>query len=963
MADKEQSKKGPLSSWIANNLSPLTTPTKRRPIILGQNSEQVNQQQTASGSQQAAFPSYDESKNKHAQKMSPTNPKVESVNALKRTKSLVRSERRMDHLADQPKANILQSGPERFHPWMYFSWMVTCCIPNVLLVKIGGMANPQVQQAWREKIALVFICVMMMSALGFITFGLQNLICTKTAISGLLIKWPVIQDTTVNQLMVFNNVALNMRTYLRATPMNDMVRQLVVMNLGKDATKAFAATPELRRIAEAFVNSYKAGTLDGESMGCIVSEVILYVSLIIILSVIIIRFTLAVFFQWFISRQLGKLRENRIPKLQKSKNAQLRAESKKAIVKEAKSPSAKSFKSINAVPQSEYTEEVYTLMLVTCYSEGQEGIKTTMDSLANTIYNDSKKLMFVVADGQITGSGNAKTTPDLILELLEIDNTFPCDPMSYEAIAEGSKRHNMARVHVGFYNYNGHRVPTILVNKCGTPAEADGPKPGNRGKRDSQIILMSFFKKVIFDEPMTALEYDLFTKMQYLMDVTPDRFEIILMVDADTRVEPDSLSRMVACMVRDPLVIGLCGETRIMNKNESWVSRIQVFEYYLSHHLQKTFESIFGGVTCLPGCFCMWRIKAKKPNGYWVPILCNPDIVETYSENVVDTLHKKNLLLLGEDRFLTTIMLRAFPRRKTMFVPSAFCKTTVPAEFAILLSQRRRWINSTIHNLMELVLVRELCGTFCFSMQFVIFLELVGTVTLPAAITFTIYLVIIAILGPVIPWIPLFLLVAILGLPAVLIMLTTRRISYVYWLFVYLLALPIWNFLLPAYAFWHFDDFSWGQTRKVEGEKKGDGHGEGDGKTSIKVLVKKWIEWEKERSRPEKGTRTQSYIKSDDSSYTESPKQRTTAFPDKPTVFTGNYYANSNRHSFQSVGTPKLESPKLNRNSMGLRGAAAQNAPGPLSSNSAARNPQAQASPSLRMSLGLSFSELFKEKK
>ena len=61
-------------------------------------------------------------------------------------------------------------------------------------------------------------------------------------------------------------------------------------------------------------------------------------------------------------------------------------------------------------------------------------------------------------------------------------------------------------------------------------------------------------------------------------------------------------------------------------------------------------------------------------------------------------------------------------------------------EFKVLLSQRRRWINSTVHNLMELVLVRDLCGTFCFSMQFVVFIELIGTLVLPAAIAFTFYL-------------------------------------------------------------------------------------------------------------------------------------------------------------------------------------------------------------------------------
>lgn len=141
-------------------------------------------------------------------------------------------------------------------------------------------------------------------------------------------------------------------------------------------------------------------------------------------------------------------------------------------------------------------------------------------------------------------------------------------------------------------------------------------------------------------------------------------------MDADTKVYPDSLARMVACMSRDPRIMGLCGETKIANKSDTWVTAIQVFEYYISHHMSKAFEAIFGGVTCLPGCFCMYRIIAPK-NGRYVPIICSSDITEMYSENVVDTLHKKNLLLLGEDRYLTTLMLRTFPKRKMMFVPQA----------------------------------------------------------------------------------------------------------------------------------------------------------------------------------------------------------------------------------------------------------------------------------------------------
>lgn len=256
----------------------------------------------------------------------------------------------------------------------------------------------------------------------------------------------------------------------------------------------------------------------------------------------------------------------------------------------------------------------------------------------------------------------------------------------------------------------------------------------------------------------------------------------------------------------------------------------------------------------------MYRIKAPKGNnGHWVPILANPDIIEHYSENVVDTLHKKNLLLLGEDRYLSTLMLKTFPRRKMLFVPQAVCKTVVPDSFAVLLSQRRRWINSTIHNLMELVFVRDLCGTFCFSMQFVVFMELVGTLALPAAISFTMYLIVLACMGqPAV--LSLILLALILGLPAVLIVMTSRKLVYVGWMMIYLVSLPIWNFVLPSYAYWHFDDFTWGETRKVEGEGK-DNHGDKEGEfDSSQIVMKKWSEFEKERKQREADERSRALV-------------------------------------------------------------------------------------------------------
>lgn len=213
----------------------------------------------------------------------------------------------------------------------------------------------------------------------------------------------------------------------------------------------------------------------------------------------------------------------------------------------------------------------------------------------------------------------------------------------------------------------------------------------------------------------------------------------------------------------------------------SGVTAIQVFEYYISHHYAKAFESLFGIVTCLPGCFSMFRIKAPK-NGAWVPLLANPDIILEYNQNVVTTLHEKNLLLLGEDRFLSTLMLRTFPKRQMMFVPQARCRTIVPDEFKVLLSQRRRWINSTVHNLMELVLVSDLCGIACLSMQFSVFVDLIAALVLPAAIVMTIYLIISSAVSGDPQWQSLGLLICILFLPGILIGITTFKLIYICWM-------------------------------------------------------------------------------------------------------------------------------------------------------------------------------------
>jgi chitin synthase len=296
------------------------------------------------------------------------------------------------------------------------------------------------------------------------------------------------------------------------------------------------------------------------------------------------------------------------------------------------------------------------------------------------------------------------------------------------------------------------------------------------------MILMRFLSRVHFNQGMTPLELELYHQMKNVIGVDPSFYEFILSIDADTEVYPDSLNRLVAQMARDSKIIGICGETQLANEKDTWVTMIQVYEYFISHHLAKAFESLFGSVTCLPGCFSMFRIRTPLKN---IPLLVSPGIINDYSENVVDTLHLKNLLHLGEDRYLTTLLLKHFPAMRTTFTSDAKCKTNAPERWNVFLSQRRRWINSTVHNLLELIYLPELCGFCCFNMRFVVFIDLLATLVQPAAILYICYLVYAALTDETttFPLISMIMIGAIYGFQ-VIIFLLKGEWQHIGWMFI-----------------------------------------------------------------------------------------------------------------------------------------------------------------------------------
>ena len=476
---------------------------------------------------------------------------------------------------------------------------------------------------------------------------------------------------------------------------------------GKDVTALFASSSD-RQIGQCLSEIIKVGSIDTDTVGCIASKVVLYVSLVFILSIVFAKFFLALSFEWFLSRRFAppklrgasakKRRQRQIeewsddiyrpppkfgepgsttvdrnggaakrasffpttsrftspyamdrasnyrpqPTTMASQNSSARllgssnvyrnsSLSQTTLPNHLDSAGTHSYSDSRGslmLPPSSHTatDQRYSSMighidgpgpagfiheavvpqpppewqpfgyplghaicLVTAYSEGAAGLRTTLDSVATTDYPNSHKLIMVICDGLIKGKGEAFSTPEICLSMIKDHAALPdeVEAFSYVAVASGSKRHNMAKIYAGFYDYGEHsqvpvdkqqRVPMMVVVKCGTPDEEVTSKPGNRGKRDSQIILMSFLQKVMFDERMTELEFEMFNGIWKITGISPDYYEVMLMVDADTKIYPDSLTHMVSAMVKDPEIMGLCGETKIANKSQSWVSRIQVFE-------------------------------------------------------------------------------------------------------------------------------------------------------------------------------------------------------------------------------------------------------------------------------------------------------------------------------------------------------------------------------------------------
>ncbi|XP_052223002.1 uncharacterized protein LOC127838915 isoform X43 [Dreissena polymorpha] len=161
----------------------------------------------------------------------------------------------------------------------------------------------------------------------------------------------------------------------------------------------------------------------------------------------------------------------------------------------------------------------------------------------------------------------------------------------------------------------------------------------------------------------------------------------ILTTDADVMFTPDSVEALLDRMIRDDSLGAVCARTHPLGRGllGGLLVWYQTFEYAIGHWFQKAAEHVIGTVLCSPGCFSIYRCDAIQA------------VLPKYA---TDVKHAYDFLTkdMGEDRWLCTLMVQKGWRIE--YCAAAENRTFCPDRFDEFFKQRRRWIASTLANMM-----------------------------------------------------------------------------------------------------------------------------------------------------------------------------------------------------------------------------------------------------------------------
>lgn len=168
--------------------------------------------------------------------------------------------------------------------------------------------------------------------------------------------------------------------------------------------------------------------------------------------------------------------------------------------------------------------------------------------------------------------------------------------------------------------------------------------------------------------------------------------EVIVTLDSDSEVLPNTLSQLLSPFVADGRVGSVAGHVRVLNLSAGIIPKMLEVTFTSAFDFIRAGQSVYGGVFCTPGALSAYRTSVLQP------------LLQEWSEQTF--LGKP--ATIGEDRALTNLILAAGHR--VVYQRNAVVLTKVPVTYTALRRMLTRWARSNVRE--SLVMFNFVFKTF-----------------------------------------------------------------------------------------------------------------------------------------------------------------------------------------------------------------------------------------------------------
>ncbi len=154
--------------------------------------------------------------------------------------------------------------------------------------------------------------------------------------------------------------------------------------------------------------------------------------------------------------------------------------------------------------------------------------------------------------------------------------------------------------------------------------------------------------------------------------------DVIVTIDSDSEVLPDTLANMVSPFMLDDRVGSVAGHVRVLNLKAGVIPKFLEVSFTSAFDFIRAGQSVYGGVFCTPGALSAYRATVLRP-------LLNEWSEQTFMGKAAT---------IGEDRALTNLVLASGHR--VVYQRNAVVLTKAPTTFNSLRLMLTRWARSNV---------------------------------------------------------------------------------------------------------------------------------------------------------------------------------------------------------------------------------------------------------------------------